>query len=77
MNSVGASISNIVQFGLPDDYYETYAGKVRALKLSDIADVAHKVILPDNMVWVVVGDRSKIETAIRELGIGEIKLLDE
>jgi len=42
MNSVGASISNIVQFGLPDDYYETYAGKVRALKLSDIADVLTK-----------------------------------
>ncbi len=76
MNAVGGSISSMIQFGLPDDYYETYAGKVRALKLSDIADVAHKVICPDNMVWVVVGDRSKIETGIRELGIGEIKLLD-
>jgi zinc protease len=76
MNAVGASISSIVQFGLPDDYYETYAAKVRALKLSDIADVAHKVVRPDNMVWVVVGDRSKIETGLRELGIGEIKLLD-
>ncbi|HLX44636.1 MAG TPA: insulinase family protein, partial [Bryobacteraceae bacterium] len=59
MNAVGGSISSMIQFGLPDDYYETYAGKVRALKLSDIADVAHKVIRPDNMVWVVVGDRSK------------------
>jgi len=76
MNAVGASISSMIQFGLPDDYYETYAGKGRALKLSDIADVAHRVIRPDSMVWVVVGDRSKIEAGIRELGIGEIKLLD-
>jgi hypothetical protein len=28
------------------------------------------------MIWVVVGDRQKIETAIRELEIGEIELLD-
>ncbi len=76
MTAVGASISSMIQFGLPDDYYETYAAKVRALKLSDMADVAHKVIRPDNMVWVVVGDRSKIEAGIRELGLGEIKLLD-
>jgi hypothetical protein len=28
------------------------------------------------MVWVVVGDRSKIEGAIREAGLGEIRYLD-
>jgi hypothetical protein len=28
------------------------------------------------MIWVVVGDRSKIEKSIRELEIGEIELLD-
>jgi zinc protease len=28
------------------------------------------------MVWVVVGDRSKVEAGIKELGLGEIRLLD-
>jgi zinc protease len=27
-------------------------------------------------VWVVVGDRSKIETGIRELNYGEVKFID-
>ena len=37
---------------------------------------AQQVVHPDQLVWVVVGDRSKIESGIRELGWGEIQLLD-
>jgi zinc protease len=72
---VGQDILNLVQFGLPDDYYETLAGKIRALKPPDVADAAKTVVHPDNMVWVVVGDRSKIESGIRDLGLGEIRIL--
>jgi zinc protease len=61
---------------LPDDYYETFAGKVRALKTSDVEDAARTVIHPDNLIWVVVGDRAKIEAGIKELGLGELKFLD-
>ena len=28
------------------------------------------------MIWVIVGDRAKIESRIRELELGEITLLD-
>jgi zinc protease len=76
LNSVGQSIIDLLQFGLPDDYYETYAGKVRALKISDIDAAAQEVVHPDNMVWVVVGDRAKIEAGVRELNLGEIQFLD-
>ncbi len=38
--------------------------------------VIHCDIKPDNLIWVVVGDREKIESRIRELEIGEIILLD-
>ncbi len=76
LDAVGQSILDLVQFGLPDDYYETYAGKVRALKTGDLDDAAKVVIHPDNMVWVVVGDRAKIEAGIKELGFGEMRLLD-
>jgi hypothetical protein len=34
----------MVQFGLPDDYYDTYAGKVRALKTSDVNAAAKEVV---------------------------------
>jgi zinc protease len=76
LNALGQSIIDIVQFGLPEDYYETYAGKVRALKTSDVEDGAKAIVHPDHLIWVVVGDRAKIEAGIKELGLGEIRLLD-
>jgi zinc protease len=74
--AVGGSINELVQFGLPDDYYETMAGKIRALKTTDVASAAKMIVHPDNLIWVVVGDRSKIEAGVKELGLGEIKFLD-
>jgi len=76
LNSVGYSITDLIQYRWPDDYYNTMAGKIRALKTSDLDAAARQVIHPDNLVWVVVGDRAKIEAGVRELGIGEIRYID-
>lgn len=76
MSAVGSSILELVQFGLPDDYYQTYAGKVRALSTDDVERAAKRVVHPDRLVWVVVGDRSKVEAGIRELNLGELRVLD-
>jgi len=76
LNSVGSSITDLIQFRWPDNYYDTMAGKIRALKTNDLDQAAKQVIHPDKLVWVVVGDRAKIEAGIRELGIGEIRYID-
>ena len=76
INEVGNSILDLVRFNLPDDYYQTYAAKVEALRTADVADAAHTAVRPDSLVWVVVGDRAKIEAPVRELGLGEVKLMD-
>ena len=76
LDSVGSSITDLLQFRWPDDYYDTMAGKIRALKTSDLGQTAREVIHPDNIVWVVVGDRAKIESSIREVNFGEIRFID-
>ena len=76
VDGVGYSMLDLVQFGLPDDYYQTYAQKILALGTPDVTDAAKTAVNPDNVVWVVVGDRAKIEASIRELGLGELKFLD-
>jgi zinc protease len=73
---VAAAITEIVRFGLPDDYYQTYPEKVRALKLDNVNAAAKKVVLPANNIWVIVGDKQKIEKDIRNLNFGEVKFLD-
>jgi len=76
MDAVQGSLEQLVTFGLDDHYYETYAQRVRALTIPDAAGAAQETIRPDHLVWVVVGDRSKIEAGIRELNFGEIRFLD-
>ncbi len=76
INSVAGSINEIVTYGLPDTHFDTYAQKIRALTTSDITASAKGLLMPDKLVWVIVGDRSKIESGIKELGYGEIRFLD-
>ena len=75
-DALGQAEQTIADFGFPDDYYGTYPGKLKALRTGDINDAAKSVVHPDSLIWVVVGDRVKIEQGIRELNLGEIKRID-
>ena len=66
----------MVRFQLPDNYWDEYPDMVRSLSDEQISGAAEDVIRPDNMIWVVVGDRDEIESKIEELGYGDIVLMD-
>jgi zinc protease len=76
MGALANAIVDIVSFGLDDRYYDTFAEKVRAQTIQSLTEVAAEVVHPDQLVWVIVGDRSKVEPGIRELKLGEIRILD-
>ena len=61
---VAGSISEIVRFSLPDDYFITYPDKVRALTQADLTKAAQMIVHPDKMIWVVVGDRVSAGQAV-------------
>jgi len=70
------SLGELVRYGLPDDYWSTFAGRIKALELDDVAAIARTVVEPDDMLWVVVGDRTKIEAELSGLGFEEIRPID-
>ena len=76
LDAVGGSIATILDSRWPDDYYDTMSGKIGALKTSDLDAAAKQVVHPDYLIWIVVGDRAKIEAGIRELNLGEIRFID-
>jgi zinc protease len=76
MGAVASSIQEIVRFGLPDSYFDAYPAKVTALSLADLNRAAKGVVKPGSLVWVVVGDRAKIEESVRSLQIGPVHVLD-
>ena len=75
-SAVSGALQEMATYGLPDDYYQTYASHIRALSASDIGKAVSDFVKPDHEVWVVVGDRAKIEAGIRALGLGEVSFLD-
>jgi zinc protease len=76
MAALSGAIVDIVTFGLDDRYYDTFAEKVRSQTIQSLTQVAAEVVRPDQLIWVIVGDRSKIEPGIRELNLGEIRIID-
>lgn len=63
---------NLVNYGLTDDYWSNYAGRMRGLTEGQLDSAAKKYIRPGEVIWIVVGDLKKIESGIRELGYGEV-----
>jgi zinc protease len=75
MAAVDATIRSIVTFGLDDRYFDTYPTKVRAVDSAQVPAAAAQVVHPDRLVWLIVGDRAKIEAGVRELNLGEVKII--
>ncbi len=76
MGALAGSIGEIVSFGLDDRYFDTYADNIRAQTAASVTEAASRTVEPDHLVWVIVGDRAKIEGPLREAGLGEIRFLD-
>jgi zinc protease len=74
-NAIAGSLADMVRYGYPKDYYDTYASKISDLSLDDINKAAQKVVYPGKVDWVVVGDKAVVEKGLSELGM-EVKLID-
>jgi zinc protease len=74
--AVAGDIAEIVRFGLPDDWWDRYADLVAALDASSVDAAARAEMHPDQLTWVVVGDRQAIEAELRAFDLGPVQLMD-
>jgi zinc protease len=56
------------EFGLPEDYWDTYTDKVMAVTAADVMRVAKKYVPYDNVQIVAVGDGAKIRDLLKKFG---------
>jgi zinc protease len=76
MGAVSGSIAEMVEYGLPEDYFQTYSARVKALTREQAQEALKQVVHPDRLTWVIIGDLAKVEAGIREIGLGEIRRID-
>ncbi len=60
-------LTDVVLYNLPDDYFNNYITRVRAVTLEDVNRVANRHLDPSRMAILVVGDRKVIEPGLRSL----------
>jgi zinc protease len=63
-----------VIYGFRPDYFATYGDRVRALRPAEVTAAAQQMFT-QGVTWLVIGDLSKIESAIRALNLGEVKVI--
>ncbi|HEX8422330.1 MAG TPA: pitrilysin family protein [Pyrinomonadaceae bacterium] len=65
-----------INLNLPADYWANYSKNLRSLGEAQLDAAAKKFVRPNELVWIVIGDLSKIEGGIRQLNMGEVIRLD-
>ncbi|HEX8709581.1 MAG TPA: pitrilysin family protein [Pyrinomonadaceae bacterium] len=70
------TIGQLFIYNLPLDYYRTLPSKIDAVTAADVQRVAAKYLTPASMVIVAVGDRTRIEPELKQLGFGSIEIRD-
>jgi len=55
-------------YGLPEDYWDTYSEKIMAVTAADVQRVAKKYVPYDNVQIIAVGDGAKIRDLLKKFG---------
>jgi zinc protease len=70
---VNGQLSDLWSFGLPVDYYTKLPAQIEAVTSADAQAAAAKYVHPENLLVIAVGDKSKIETGLKDLKLGPVE----
>ena len=73
--AVQGQISSNLRYGRPDDYIVQYKARNDAMTVEEVTTAA-KTLVPGSLMYVVVGDLSKVEQPVRALDLGDVTVLD-
>ncbi len=66
-----SALAELAVYSLPDNYFADYQAKVEAVTKADVDRVAKTYLNPQKMVILIVGDRAKVEPALKTLPYGQ------
>ena len=72
---LSARLEELLVYKLPDNYFEQFVPRIRAVTSADVQKAAARYIQPSRFTVVVVGDRKTIEAGIRALNLGPVRVI--
>jgi zinc protease len=73
---VAAAIEPLVNYGLPDDYWQTYRDKLEAVTEGDVRSAAADLLAPDQLLCLVVGDAAKVRAELEATEVGPMEVVE-
>ena len=77
MNSKLYMLTNISNYGYPDDYAKQRENIVKALTVEEVKALADKYIHADKMIYLIVGDAATQLDRLESLGLGKPMVLNK
>lgn len=74
--AVSASLAELIRFNLPDDYWQSYSDRVKALELAEVHELGKELIRSAWLNWFVVSNKDVVLPSLKELGFEQIILVD-
>jgi predicted Zn-dependent peptidase len=75
IGDLSGHIEDMVVYKLPDNYFERYVPNIQAVTIDGLQKAAATYIQPGKFTIVIAGDRKAIETGVRGLKLGDVRVL--
>ncbi|MDX1646144.1 MAG: pitrilysin family protein [Longimicrobiales bacterium] len=72
---IGTRVSQLVVYELPDDHFDHYRGRMRAVTVESAADAAGRHVRPHEAQIVLVGDADVVAAPVEALGLGPVEVV--
>lgn len=74
--AIASALASAVVYGLPDDYFDAYRGRVRAVTTDDVRRVARAHLRPEALQLLVVGDPAALHGPLDAMAFGPLVVHD-
>ncbi len=74
--AIARALANLVIFDLPDDYFDSYRARIRAVSADGVLAAAARHLRPEELQLVVVGDPDAVRAPLKRLGFGPLATYD-
>ena len=74
---IAGALASLRTLRLPDDYYDTYRDRVRAVTAEGVAHAAQQHIHLDRLQVLAVGDRAQVEPMLGDLELGPVSIIGD
>lgn len=72
--AIASALTNMIVFGLPHDYFNTYRDNIAKVTTHDVLEAAKAYVNPEVLQVLVVGNPDLVQGQMEELSIGKLSV---